>query len=225
MDLSASNTWEKVDLEQWARREHYRYYTEKLKIEFHMTANVRVERLLDFCHRKGYRFYAVLIYVMTKTVNSIENLRMFRNEQGELCVWDQLNPNYTIFHDDDKTFSDCWSEYSENFETCYHTIVTDMETYRDVKGIKARGNQPANFYCVSCAPWTSFTGYGSRVADGEPQFFPVITAGKYERLGDGKAGGAVQMPVNLTIAHAVCDGYHAGLFFERLQEKLDQIGD
>lgn len=29
----------KIDMDTWARREHYIYYTEKLKIEFNMTAN------------------------------------------------------------------------------------------------------------------------------------------------------------------------------------------
>ena len=33
--------------------------------------------------------------------------------------------------------------------------------------------------------------------------------GKYEKNGD-----RIDMPVNITIAHAVADGYHIGLFFE-----------
>lgn len=91
-----------------------------------------------------------------------------------------------------------------------------MQTYKDVKGIKTKPNQPANFYCVSCTPWTAFTGCGSRVADGQPAYFPIVVMGRYE-----KCGGKVNMPVNITIAHAVADGYHAGLFFQYLQEELD----
>jgi len=30
--------YHKIDLEQWERREHYRYYTKQLKIEFSLTA-------------------------------------------------------------------------------------------------------------------------------------------------------------------------------------------
>ena len=33
------------------------------------------------------------------------------------------------------------------------------------------------------------------------------------------------MPINLTIAHAVCDGYHAGLFFEKLQDEMNYLND
>ena len=212
--------FKKVDMESWPRREHYRYYTEALKVEFNMTAPVDVQNLLRFCHAHGYKFYAAAIYCVTKALGRIENFRMFKNADGELCVWDKIVPNFTFFHPDDCTFSDCWTDFSEDFPTFYNAITADMQTYKDVKGIKTKPNQPANFYCVSCTPWTAFTGCGSRVADGQPAYFPIVVMGRYE-----KCGGKVNMPVNITIAHAVADGYHAGLFFRYLQEELDSTKD
>lgn len=208
----------KVDLANWPRREHYAYYTESLKIQYNLTSEVQVDKLLDFCHKNEYKFYPVLIYAVTKVINSIENLRMFKNADGELCIWDSVLPNYTFFHDDDKTFSDCWCEYSEDFDECYKILTDNMEKYKDVKGIKARPDQPGNFYCISCVPWLNFTCFTSRVTNGEPQFFPIVTVGKYEEK-DGK----IMMPVNFMIAHAVCDGYHAALFFERLQKEINSF--
>ena len=38
-----------IDMETWPRREHYAYYTERLKGEFNLTASVDVKQLLDFC--------------------------------------------------------------------------------------------------------------------------------------------------------------------------------
>ena len=93
--------------------------------------------------------------------------------------------------------------------------MSDMKQYKDTKGIKIKADQPSNFYCISCTPWTTFTGYGSRVMNGEPTVFPIITIGKY-----ADSGEEVMMPVNITIVHAVADGYHAGLFFQYLQEEL-----
>ena len=46
--------FKKVDMESWPRREHYRYYTKALKVEFNMTAPVDVQNLLRFCHAHGY---------------------------------------------------------------------------------------------------------------------------------------------------------------------------
>ena len=213
------NTYRKIDMASWPRREHYKYYTERLKVEYSITTSIDITKLLDFCHANGYRFYPSMIYFVTKVVNEIENLRMFLDGDGSLCVWNRVIPSYTIFHEDDKTFSDCWSDYCEDFDTFYRTITEDMEKYKDVKGIKARKNQPPNFYCISCAPWTAFTSYTSRVPNGEPSYFPIITIGKYET-----DAGKTTAPVNLTIAHAVCDGYHSGLFFEKLQKSVNDIG-
>lgn len=211
--------YRKFDVENWPRREHYEYYTQKLKIEYNMTSRIQVDNLLEFCKTKGYKFYPTLICIVTNVLNSLENFRMFRDREGNLCVWDYLIPNYTFFHKDDLTFSDCWSEYSLDFDTFYKNITEDMERYKDVKGIKARPGQPGNFYCISCEPWTDFTAYAARATNSEPQFFPVITMGRYVN-----ENGKTTMAVNLLIAHAVSDGYHAAQFFNTLQQAVNDIG-
>ena len=157
-----------------------------------------------------------MIYLVTKTLNRIDNFKMFKDKYGYLCAWDKIIPNYTIFHNDDHTFSDCWTDFSEDFDTFYQDILKDMATAATKKGIKAKEGQPANFYCISCTPWTTFTGYSSRVSNGEPSFFPIVLMGKYKQHGK-----KILMPVNITIAHAVADGYHVGLFFQYLQEEIN----
>ena len=93
-----------------------------------------------------------------------------------------------------------------------------MDYYKYVKGVKVKPGQPANFYCVSCVPWVNFTGYGTNVINGQLKYFPIVTIGKYEEK-DGK----ILMPCTLTTTHAVCDGYHVGLFFNSLQKTLDDF--
>lgn len=210
--------YKKVDIENWERKEHYKYYTEFLKVDYSLTSNLDVTNFLDYCHKKGIKFYATFIYCLTKTINQIDNFRMFKNSDGELCIWDYVVPNYTIFHDDDKTFSDCWTDFDDDFEAFYGEITKDMDHYKNVKGIKVKPNQPANFYCVSCVPWINFTGYNTYVVGGDLKYFPIVTAGKYE-----ENNGKILMPCTLIIAHAVCDGYHAGLFFNTLQKNLDEF--
>ncbi|MGI6013943.1 MAG: CatA-like O-acetyltransferase [Oscillospiraceae bacterium] len=207
-----------VDMEQWPRKDHYAYYTQKLNVGYSMTIRLDVTKLLDCCHQNGYKFYPTFIYCVTSVINRTEALRMFQNQEGELCIWDDVMPNYTIFHEDDSTFSDCWTAFSSDFVTFYRAITDDMERYQDIKGIKAKPGQPANFFCISCVPWIDFTGYSNYVAGGTPQFFPIITFGKYTRKED-----TVEMPFNLTIAHAVCDGYHTGCFFRDLQEEINNF--
>ena len=70
--------YKKINMETWARREHYEYYTKQLKVEYNITANVDVKNVLDFCHSKGYKFYPAMIYLVTKTLNRIENFKMLK---------------------------------------------------------------------------------------------------------------------------------------------------
>ncbi len=94
-----------------------------------------------------------------------------------------------------------------------------MEKYKDVHGIKARKEQPENFFCISCVPWLTYTSYNTSVPGGEPNLFPIITFGKF--TADEK--GIYTMPFTLNISHAAADGYHTSKFFNDLQILINSI--
>lgn len=144
---------------------------------------------------------------------------MFRNADGELCVWDRVVPNYTIFHADDCTFSDCWTDFSDDFGTFYRAVTADMQTFGGNHGIKAKpGPRRTSTACPARHGSRSPAAAARVTGSSEPAFFPIIVMGRYE-----ESGGAVRMPVALSIAHAVADGYHAALFFRYLQEEMDAL--
>ena len=123
-------------------------------------------------------------------------------------------PSYTLFHPNTKTFTDIWSEYSEDFDTFYQTIVADIEAYRNVTGvIKARPGQPANFCPVSCLPWLSYTAFAQDTYTESKLLFPLIKFGKYF-----EADGRIQIPVSVFVSHAVADGYHTCKLINDMQE-------
>jgi len=63
-------------------------------------------------------------------------------------------------------------------------------------------------------PWLEFTSFNINVFNDEKFLLPFFTLGKYfER--DGKH----LLPLSIQVHLAVCNGYHVGLFVERLQSK------
>lgn len=183
-----------------------------------VTVRLDVENLYQQVKKCGLKFYPAFIYCTGKVVNEKREFKMGVDQEGRPGYFDVMHPNFTIFHKDDHTFSDIWSYYDDDFQTCYQNIINDMETYKDVKGPKGKEGQPPNFFCISCVPWMDFTGYSTWVPTGRPNLFPIITFGKYvEEEGRRKLSAA------LTISHASADGYHASMFFERLQEVLDEF--
>ena len=101
---------------------------------------------------KKLKFFPTMLYCIIKAVNQNKEFRMDYDKEGNLGYWDYVVPSYTIFHNDDKTFSDIWSEYDENFEKFYKNIVEDIEKYKDIKGVKTKLGRGDNFCPISCIP-------------------------------------------------------------------------
>jgi len=163
--------YRKFDRSSWPRKDHFRYFTETLPAGYSVTADVDVRNLLDACHEKGLRFYASFIWCTAKILNASEHFRLFLDEDGELCVWDQLVPNYTIFHEDDKTFSDCWTDYDEDF---FFVLPGRHLGYGPIPrrtGRQGKAGPAGQLFCISSVPWLRFTGYHSFTTEGS-QIFP-----------------------------------------------------
>ena len=136
-----------------------------------------------------------------------------RDREGQLGYWDVCHPSYTIFHEDDHTFSDIWTTYSEDFTRFYRDCTADMETWKDVKGVKTKPDKPDSFTPISCLPWLSQTGMGYDTPMTSPMLFPVVLFGKYFQR-----DGRTLLPVSGYFQHCVCDGYHASMFFNTVQD-------
>ncbi|MGN0482811.1 MAG: CatA-like O-acetyltransferase [Lachnospiraceae bacterium] len=215
--------YQKIDLETWPRRSHFEYYRNQIPCLFSVTAKIDVTAILAYAHRTKRHFYGCMIYAIAKTVNEMDQMKLFLLPNKTPAIYDVRHPVFTIFHPENETFSDLWTEYDPDFDTFYAEFERVRNTYGTPEhyGIKGRPDQPENFFCVSCVPWLDFTSASTLVPGGEPQMFPIIHFGKYTRDENGK----VTMPVALTIGHAAADGYHAGRFFEGLQGNLDKIGE
>lgn len=207
-----------IDLETWPRREHYNYYRQFLKCGYSLTARLDVTAAVDFARRKGKRFYGCFLYAAARAVNGMDEMKMMTTPDGGPGVWETVHLNFTVFHEDDKTFSDLWTEYRPEFGDFYREWERVTAVFGGNHGVKGRPDQPANFFCISCVPWLDYTGYSTHTP-GEPALFPIITFGKYS-----EAAGRLTLPATVTVAHAAADGYHTAELFRRIQEELDAFG-
>ena len=156
-----------LDMETWPRREHFRYYREFLKCGYSITGRVEVTEAVAFAKRSGKRFYGCFLYAAAETVNAMDELKMMITPQGTPGIWETVHPNFTVFHQDDETFSDVWTEYQPDFSDFYRGFEAVLASYGDRHGVKGRPDQPVNFFCISCVPWLDYTGYATHSA-GEP---------------------------------------------------------
>ena len=209
-----------IDRAAWPRSGHFDYYVETIRCRYDLTANLTITRQLGRVKALGLRFYPTLIYIAARAVNANRDFRMGFDADGALGFWDFVNPSYTIFHDDDKTFSDIWSDYEEAFPAFYRNVLRDMEACRDVRGIVGKPGKPPNFCPMSVLPWLSFTGMAHVQPTSPPFLFPIITFGKYF-----PQGGETRIPVAVSVHHAAADGYHTSKLINDMQTLADVAED
>ena len=145
--------------------------------------------------------------------------RMGFDAQGTLGWWTFCHPLYTLFHENDCSFSDVWSEWTADFATFYARVVDDMARYGDTPGITARPDKPANFCSVSSLPWLSFTSFAQDTYAESRMLFPLLRAGRHLQQ-----NGRVLLPLAVCVHHAVADGYHTSWLFSRMQHFADAAG-
>ena len=49
-------TFERIDMEQWPRREHYRYYNEQIRTSYEMNVELDVTKLRNAAGKRGFIF-------------------------------------------------------------------------------------------------------------------------------------------------------------------------
>ncbi|OIB04412.1 CatU [Paenibacillus sp. LC231] len=209
-----------INVEEWTRKPYYEHYLRSNKCTFSITVDIDITRLLYSLKANGFKLYPAFIYMVTRVVNDRVEFKTSFSPEGELGYWDRMTPSYTFFHNDDHTFSCLWTAFSNDFYRFHDHYEQDMEQYRDTKGLFVKENPPPNTFPISMIPWTSFSGFNLNIVNEADYLLPIITGGKYT-----EQGGRVLLPVSLQVHHAVCDGYHASMFFKELQSLADSFED
>ena len=208
-----------IDMKTWERREQFAYYTENVLSSYSITAELDVTLFRRMTAAHGLKFQPSFIYCVTGSINAIPEFRVRRDSRsGRLIRYDRIYPSYTVFHEDDHTFSDIWTACDGSFFDFYETYQQDILTYGSVKGIKAKPDVPPNMYCISCVPWLNFTACSIFSHSDEPSLLPIITYGKYHAQ-----WRKWLMPFTVSISHAAADGYHVSLLIHHVQETINAL--
>ncbi|WJH35807.1 type A chloramphenicol O-acetyltransferase [Paenibacillus sp. CC-CFT747] len=208
-----------IDLDSWARKPYYEHYLNRVRCTYSMTADLDITLLQSERTSRGIRLYPALLYLIAKVVNRHSEFRTCLDAEGRLGVWEQMSPGFTIFHEDDQTFSSIWTPFHEEFGPFYEGCLRQMEAFRKAKGLFPDPAEPPNTFPISSIPWVSFTGFNLNIYNEGAYLLPIFTVGQFRRQ-----EGRIRLPVSVQFHHAVCDGYHAGVCFQELQALADECG-
>lgn len=215
--MSAPPIFHPVDRQSWPMAQAFYYYTEMAPTTYSVTVCLDVTEMRSALKRRGLKFFPAYLYLVTRAVGALPELRMAVRE-GALGCWETLTPVYPVFHEEDKTTSLLWTEYGERFGDFYARYLEDAAAFRNDRGILTKkGAPPANSFVVSCIPWFSFQSFSLHNHGIKDYFLPSFEAGAFRQN-----GGRTSMPLSVTVHHATTEGVHLRVFFSRLRALMEQ---
>lgn len=200
-----------IQMDTWARREHFAHYFSQVPCGYSMTVKLDITPIVE----GGKKLYPTMLYLIARAVNRYPEFRMGFDGDGTLGVYGTVHPCYTVFHKDSETFSNIWTEYTEDYEAFCRAWREDMERHGDNHAMMAKPGVPENTFPVSMVPWESFDGFHLSLKNGYSYLPPIFTMGRYQR-----EGGRCMLPLSIQVNHAVCDGFHVCRLIAALKEML-----
>lgn len=202
----------KINLNTWPRRETYEFFKEFPSPHFNITASVNITQTFKFFETHQISKYNGMLWLISTAANAVEELKT-RIRQDQVVLHDRVDPAFTMLSDDN-TLAFCTSEYTKDIKTFFNRVEKDMAA---VKANPKMEDEPGkdNVLFISCLPWINFSSISHPMSHDETDCIPRISWGKFTHTPD-----QITMPVSLQVHHSLADGYHTGLFYEKLESLL-----
>jgi Chloramphenicol O-acetyltransferase len=201
-----------IDPAAWPRQPYFDHYFNAVRCTYSVAADIDVSALLERCKATGAKFYPAMIYCIATAVNRLPEMRVCFDRGGTLGMWDFMSPCYAVFHQENKTFSNIWTPYRDDFHSFHGQFLADAVEYGNDPSFFPKPDIPENCFTVSSLPWIDFTGFNINVFGDGRYLQPIFTLGQYSR-----ENGRARVPLAVQVQHAACDGYHVGQLFESVR--------
>lgn len=206
--------YKKIDMINFDRAEYFQYFMSVgTTIEF--TVKIDITKTLEKSREENTHLQSRLLFQLYKILNSIENFK-YDILDGNLIIWDKIVPTFSAFNEQTKLFFTLYVKMKEGFPAFDMEYKQTLKKYAGSNVIVPQEILPQNVFNVSCVPWLHFEHFSSNTSNGDNKIIKMITLGKYAEM-----NGRFLLPLTIQVSHAIVDGYHISLFFNRLQEELN----
>ncbi len=202
-----------IDINTWNRKQHYLHFCGLKDPYFAVTIPFNVTKAYKFSKENNISFFAKYLHDCMKAINAINNFR-YRIEDGKVIDYETIHASATIMRSD-KTFGFSFIEYHNDLNIFVKNIKNEKERIENSTALYPPQNGVNCIHC-SAIPWFHFSGHKEPVS-GELDSVPKIAFSKISEVNE-----ELMMNISINVNHALVDGYHVGLFSEKLQEYLNQ---
>ena len=202
-----------VDINTWNRKVAYNNFINYTDPVFSVSTRLDVTELLDFCKTENKSFFPTFLYIVSKCVNEVPEMKM-RIVNDEVVQFDTVNPSYIVICENDELATHL-TGYQEDYEIFYNLARTEIDELKQSNPRDFNGDLRYDCFFVSCLPWTDMVSVKNpyNLADKSQTSIPRITWGKYVPNGNGR----YEMGFDISAHHALIDGKQVADVFEKIR--------
>ena len=204
---------QKLNQETWNRKEHFLFFKQMEEPFFGLTTTVDCTKAYAKSKEIGVSFFVYYLHKTLQAVNEIENFR-FRIIDDEVFIFDKIDASATIMRED-KTFGFSYIEFFNDLTHFNEITLKEIERMQTTTGLFTR-KYPENLIHFSALPWVNFTSLSHARSFTWADSCPKISFGKMIEENSKKT-----MSISVHVHHGLVDGYHVGLFIDKLQNLLN----
>ncbi|GAA0116276.1 chloramphenicol acetyltransferase [Clostridium senegalense] len=202
-----------LNIDQWKRKKQYEHFKNLDYPHISVCANIDITNFYNYIKTKRKPFFISFVYVVTKTANLINEFK-YRVRDEKVIVHDVVSPSFTIMNDDG-VFNFCPVDFSEDFNEFVSRGTNEIDKRKKFVDLKDEPNRD-DFLFITSIPWVSFTSMSHPIHMSPVDTIPRIAWGKYF-----KENEKIKMPLSIQAHHALVDGVHIGMYFEKIQQILN----
>ena len=203
-----------IDLSTWSRREHYELFSTYGYPHWGMCANVDLTKFYPTVKQGGYSFTIAVVYMIARTANAVPAFR-YRIRGDQVVEHELVHPGFTFLSEGMDAFSFCIVEYDPDFKRFSATALEQIDYIKANPWVRVPPQDDVLY--SSAIPWVSFTSFLHPMHLQPEDSIPRFAWGKYFQEGE-----RLKMPLAVQGHHALLDGVHAGAYYSKFQEFLDQ---
>jgi chloramphenicol O-acetyltransferase type A len=205
---------QKLDLNSWNRKEHFLFFKQMDEPFYGITTTIDCTKAYAKAKVLDVSFFSYYLHKTLSAVNAVENFR-YRIIEDEVYVFDVIDASATVMRED-TTFGFSYMPFTEDINEFTQIVETEIERMQTTTGVFTR-EYPDNLIHFSALPWINFTSLSHARSFTWPDSCPKISVGKLT-----EENGKKSMPISVHVHHGLADGYHVGLFLEKLQQFMNE---
>lgn len=199
-----------INLEKWNRRSAFEFFKNYDDPFFNITGPVDITGAYRRCKSEGSSFFLNSLFYATKAANEIDVFR-YRLLGEQLVSYDTIHCGSTVLMPDN-SFRYCYFDFLPDRAAFIREAQTVIDREREKPGLYPR-HDAQDLLHFSVIPWVSFTSFKHARRRLPGDTIPKIMFGKFYAQGE-----RLLLPFSVEVNHAMMDGYHVGLYFERFRE-------